>query len=641
MNKSCDWIANRPVKTGKPFIFSVFLFCFLALLLPASASALGKKHPPKINDLRVLVDISGSMKKTDPQNLRRPAIRLLAGLIPAGSRAGVWNFGRQVNMAVKIGKVDQAWRELARRESEKISSVGLYTNIEDALRKASFDWNSPDPRYRRNLLLLTDGHVDISEAEAKDKASRQRIIREILPRLEKAGVRIHTIALSDNVDESLLSTLSSYTDGVYTQVSHADELQKVFMQILQQSIPMDTLPITDNVFKVDKGIHDMTLLVFNNSKQPTRIATPDSQNWQEKTHPKTVSWYRDRGFDLITVNQPKAGQWKIQAPLDKSNRVVVATNLKLKVGELPAFLIQGDSLQVSAWLSQDNKPLSDKRLLDKFRFSLERDAKRSSERNYPLHKTEKDDYSFAIDITPVFNIGNNEVIIRAKSPTVEREVRHQFRVYDTAAEIKLSKEQSHYTLKVTPLLNVLRPESVNMFIVMNDGRQIPLQRLANSWVTTVDNHYADTFFTLKLNAIRADNKPASYEFKRKLALEGASSPLTVGSHEAAEVKHEPVKKKHAAEQSQGHEKKQEHNKQEVKKEDKKQAHEKEAEHEPEQEEELDWTLITVAIIFANLVLALIVVVVVILIRRRKQKLQQSLDDDLDAPTEKEEGNKDG
>ena len=403
---------------------------------------------------------------------------------------------------------------------------------------------------------------------------------------------------------------------------------------------MDTLPIKDNIFRVDKGINDMTLLVFNTSNQPTRITTPAGQSWQEKKHPQKVSWYRDKGFDLITVNQPQAGEWKIQAPLDKSNRVVVATNLKLKVSELPAFLVQGDSLQVSAWLSQDDKPLSDKRLLDKFRFSLERDAIRSSERHYPLHKTENDDYSFAIDIAPVFNIGNNEVIIRAKSPTVEREVRHQFRVYDTAAEIKLSKEQSHYTLKVAPLLNVLRPDSVNMFIIMNDGKQIPLQRLANSWVTTVDNQYSDTFFTLKLNAIRADNKPASYEFKRKLALEGASLPLTVGSHKPAEEKHEPVKKEHGEDQSQSHEKKQEHNKQEVKKEEKKQASVEEEKQQHEQEEELDWTLITVAIIFANLVLALIIVVVVILIRRRKQKLQQSLDEDLEAPAEKEEGSKD-
>jgi hypothetical protein len=46
------------------------------------------------NDIRVIIDISGSMKKSDPLNLRVPAMKMLNGLIPEGSYAGVWNFGR-------------------------------------------------------------------------------------------------------------------------------------------------------------------------------------------------------------------------------------------------------------------------------------------------------------------------------------------------------------------------------------------------------------------------------------------------------------------------------------------------------------------------------------------------------------------
>ena len=38
-------------------------------------------------DVRIVVDISGSMKETDPQNLRRPAVRLLARTLPEGASA--------------------------------------------------------------------------------------------------------------------------------------------------------------------------------------------------------------------------------------------------------------------------------------------------------------------------------------------------------------------------------------------------------------------------------------------------------------------------------------------------------------------------------------------------------------------------
>ena len=113
----------------------MILFLSLLLVLPVQASdAVTEKSPhskfskkskiQSINDLRIIVDISCSMKKTDTHNLRRSAVRLLAGLIPDGSRSGIWNFGKQVNMSVKIGTVNDAWRELAREQSKKINSVG-------------------------------------------------------------------------------------------------------------------------------------------------------------------------------------------------------------------------------------------------------------------------------------------------------------------------------------------------------------------------------------------------------------------------------------------------------------------------------------------------------------------------------------
>ena len=384
----------------------------------------------QIPDIRVVVDISGSMKKTDPDNLRRPAIRLLAGLIPEGSRAGIWTFGKEVNMAVKVGTVDDAWRELAREQSKKISSLGLYTNLESVMRKVSFDWKKPDPRYKRNLIILTDGHVDVSEDNRLDKASRKRILKELIPELEKANVKIHTIALSDDVDERLLSTLSAYTDGLYKKVSSADDLQKLYLQMLEQSVALDTLPIKDNKFNVDSSINDMTLLVFNKDKaNPTEIITPQNNTWNKSLHPEKVKWFSDAGYDLVTIKNPQKGQWKIKSPSDKNNRVVVATNLKLILKELPSSVMLGDTIHISAHLEEDGKALTNTQLLSKFEFSLKRNSARSSEREYPLRKKDGDDYSYSVQLAPSFKLGNNELVVQAKSPTVEREIHHQFTVY--------------------------------------------------------------------------------------------------------------------------------------------------------------------------------------------------------------------
>lgn len=657
---------SRVVSLGRV----VILFLSLLLILPVQASdtvtdkSLHSKFPKQskiktINDLRIIVDISGSMKKTDPHNLRRSAVRLLAGLIPDGSRSGIWNFGKQVNMSVKIGTVNDAWRELARNQSKKINSVGLYTNIENAMRKVSFDWKKADPRYERNIILLTDGHVDVSKDDKLDKASRARILKEILPRFEKAKVRIHTIALSDDVDENLLSTLSAYTDGLYKKVDSADDLQKLFLQMLEQSIKLDTLPIKDNRFSVDASINDMTLLVFNKDKsQPTMVMTPANKKWKKSSHSKQVKWFSDEGYDLITIIKPQKGEWKIQAPTDPNNRVVVATNLKLKLNEIPSYLLLGDALKVSAHLEEDGKPLTDKRLLSKFKFVLDRDAENSAERQYPLTKSESDEFNYTVKLSPKFKEGNNELIIQAKSPTAEREVRHQFKVYTTPAEINVSQSHGKYQVKVTPYLNIMRPGSIKVNVQLKDKTRHKLIQKGEHWFIDVDEKFKDSLINLNIEATGADGKSISMNFDKVLSVKSGMQKLDLAAKFEAQHKTE---KKHVPEEKHSADTKQQ---KEVKHETEKNKHGDEnvkdkapSEHEDENSEketEISWIFIISSIVIGNLLLAGIFGGGYIFMKRRKEKLIKDSEEEIgeniiekettskkDSSPEKEEKEKEG
>jgi len=603
---------------------SFLLILSLILVLPVHASdtALkpGKSKIQTTTDLRVLVDISGSMKKTDPKNLRRSAVRLLAGLIPQNSQAGIWNFGKQVNMAVKIGTVNDAWRDQAREQSKKISSVGLYTNIESAMRSVSFDWKKPDPRYKRNLILLTDGHVDVSQDDKQDQASRKRIIKDILPMLEKAKVRIHTIALSDDVDESLLSTLSAYTDGLYKKVNSADELQKLFLQMLEQSVNLDTIPIEDNRFNVDANINDMTLLVFNKDKaHPTKIVTPGKRTWDIKKSADNVKWFRDDGFDLITIKKPQHGQWKIFAPIDPNNRVVVATNLKLELSDSPGYIMSGDTLNVTVHLEEDGKPLADQRLLSKFKFDLKRKSNKNSERHYPLTKSETNEANYTVQLAPIYESGNNELIIQAKSPTAQREVRHQFQVYATPAEIKIIENHGKYQVEIKPYSNLLKTDSINLNIVLKDKSQHELKKQGDVWIVDVDDKYQESLFTLNLKALRADGKPISMSLNKVLSTQHGTQKLTLPKKivkQKIEPNHNVTKKPPAKSQK-----------------NTTSAHDNTKE---KKDVEIDWTLIIISIVAANLLLIGLLGGGYAYLKRRKEKMSAQLGQEMAADDDKVE-----
>ena len=111
----------------------IILPILLLALMPVRQVLAASAEP--VSDVRVLIDVSGSMKQNDPNNLRAPALRMLVGLMPEDAKSGVWTFARFVNMLVPWRDVNDNWRDEAEKDSRQIHSYGLFTNIEQALKK--------------------------------------------------------------------------------------------------------------------------------------------------------------------------------------------------------------------------------------------------------------------------------------------------------------------------------------------------------------------------------------------------------------------------------------------------------------------------------------------------------------------------
>ena len=69
--------SKRPRARGAATACVAGLFALLVLTTPAVQAGA---------DVRILIDVSGSMKENDPRNLRVPAMRLMSELLPAGTK---------------------------------------------------------------------------------------------------------------------------------------------------------------------------------------------------------------------------------------------------------------------------------------------------------------------------------------------------------------------------------------------------------------------------------------------------------------------------------------------------------------------------------------------------------------------------
>lgn len=341
----------------------------LWLLLLFPGVLLGQPATP---DVRVLIDVSGSMQQNDPDNLRRPAVALLARLMPANARAGIWSFGTNSHSLVPLTPVDKDWRRHAVAAAEVIDSRSLYTDIPGALRVASDDTRGAG---RRSIILLTDGMVDVSRSEEEDQAARNEVLQEILPRLRREGFTVHTIALSDKADRQLLERLALDTGGVFAIAASADELERIFLAALDAAAPGEQLPFKGQSFLVDSSINEFTALVFRaEGDPPTELTGPDGVAHSAARVGDKVRWLSTDQYDLITVDDPFEGEWRLATAPNPGSRVTIVSDLNLAVTPLPASLFAGPELRLEATLLEQGQPLAKQELLQlvEMRLTIER-----------------------------------------------------------------------------------------------------------------------------------------------------------------------------------------------------------------------------------------------------------------------------
>lgn len=316
-------------------------------------------------DVRVIIDVSGSMRHNDPEQLAAEALELLVALLPSGARAGVWTFGERVENPLPLGPVTSAWREQAMSLSPRLVEYQQFTDIESAIREAA----APETDGHRHLVLLTDGVIDLSpRLGAKpgiDDVSRRTLLESLGPRLTAGDVAIHAIAFSDEADLDLVERLSQQTGGLSAPVESPDALLGAFLNIFDRIFPSDRLPLTDDQFLVEPGLDGFTALLFRKApdeaegreRAPAVLIAPDGRRFTVEAPPDGATWRSESRYDLIQVPDPMPGQWRLEGGVDKDSRITIVSPLSLQTGGIPGTLYLGFDVPLEAWLTHDGEVL--------------------------------------------------------------------------------------------------------------------------------------------------------------------------------------------------------------------------------------------------------------------------------------------
>ncbi len=403
---------------------SYLLALCLILVVPVawSDASLGGGLKP---DVRLLIDISGSMKESDPENLRAPALDLIVRLLPEGSRAGVWIFGEDVEELVPHRVVDAEWREQAQAAIGAIDNSGQRTNIPAALAAATYDLQRMDPGYRTSIVLLTDGKVDVSQSPVANATAARKLLAEEAPSLGRTGIPVHTIALSEEADWTFLRSLAHATGGIAEEAGTAAELTTIYLQSLEMVAPTARVPVAGQSFQIDDSVEEFTALMFFKEQQTeVGLVSPSGVRYQPGNESEQVLWFSNRQFALVTVRSPEPGEWRMEAPEGATTRVTVISDLRLEVDPLPNNLPADRVSQLGIRLLEKGQAISDPSVLELFSIgvSIEGPGGRSVTIDVSADYAAPQDGEYRVTIPALGEAGRYQVKVLVEAGALQREL---------------------------------------------------------------------------------------------------------------------------------------------------------------------------------------------------------------------------
>lgn len=445
---------------------SIIVFFFSLLFIVGEAYST-EQSLSSADEVQILIDVSGSMKQNDPQNLRVDATQLIINLLPNGTKVSIWLFAEKTTLLTHSDTVDDTWRKQAGKISQSIHSRGIYTHIEDAI-QTTLDQGFAG-HGNKNLILLTDGMVDTSNDIMVSADSRERILSEWLPRLQQKNIKVQTIGLSGQTDNELLDKLAFDTGGWHETAESAEQLQRVFAKMAQKVAPQDTLPLNGNKFSIDKSIKEFSLLVFKKTgATPTQLIAPDQQKLTKNTTSKTLSWLESPAYDLITVEQPLSGEWQIEATIDPDNQVMILTDLKFQIDTLNSFMAEKQSVPLKLHFTEQGKLITRPDFLKLVKITLSIDQQKPVN----ILPISMEPGFFSINLNELAQ-GKHQLKIIADGKTFEREIIQDIEVVATTITVEklIDTPNRQVTLKFQPDMNQLDTSSIAITALIHQANR--------------------------------------------------------------------------------------------------------------------------------------------------------------------------
>jgi hypothetical protein len=349
------------LRSQERYPFILLLILILSLIISSQPDTVSSQEAQHIA-LYLVVDSSGSMATSDPQNLRWTAVRLLASLLEDGDELVVLAFNSEVipflgpkgayGPLIRIDRdVDKATLLADLTRFAANTQPNGYTDMLAAFKEVTRLQQQFRSDSRRYIIFLTDGVPDLPAGLPSGYETR------LLQQAEQLEATLYAgnlwpagscQALNSAITESqvLLQRLVNTTPQGQTQcIDGARELPRFFLESFGQIADRHYETLAGNRFEVREDQADLIerlILIYledevgclnpdptslcvpirNPSGRPLTRADIDSQVNLQATF--------DNDFIVLSIDDPVAGTWLVDTDLGQTH-AIIQTRLRMEI----------------------------------------------------------------------------------------------------------------------------------------------------------------------------------------------------------------------------------------------------------------------------------------------------------------------
>ena len=448
------------------FIVFTFLLCNSSYLSVRAASPL---HSTSRIEGMLVVDVSNSMKSSDPNNISSEAMKMFIDMASLnGDKVGAIAYADEVMREKALVKI--------RSEQEKqdlkdfIDSVGKYTytdlstGVKEAVKVLD---SSHEKDYFPLIVLLADGNNELDPKKPKSAAMAADDLKKAVSEAKAKGYPIYTIGLNANgkLNKDVLANVAESTNGKFFEATSADKLPGILSEIFANHLKLKIVPVDQLVGNGD--FQDITIPVPNEnvleanisliSSQPVEVKLIDPSGKELAIPSDQVLLSRSKTYSIVKLMKPVQGDWTLKVkgvPQDKIDiNLVFNYDLQLKLSPLAKQSYKaGETVQVRAIFEDNGTAITDKEIYKSMKATVYvKDLDKGNTEEFVLNAD-------AQGFTGQFKLGKStgyEVVVKAEDNSFFRETQpEKIVVQNSAAAPVAAKPSSTEDEKPFPWLYV-------------------------------------------------------------------------------------------------------------------------------------------------------------------------------------------